>query len=244
MPSATAMAVSSVTATVAQYGAFIQGSDLLELAAIDPIVQEYTEVLGEHAGDTIDQLVRDVMAAGTNVRYASTAGSRGGVGSGMTLTSTEIRKAVRTLKAQNARPQANGNYVAIMHPNTEYDVYGDSTIQNAFHYAASRGAENPMFLGELGSWMGCSFVQSTNAKIQASLGLSGQDVYCSLFLGRDAYGVTEIDGMTLQTYFKPKGSAGVADPLDQIWTLGWKTSLAAVLLNNAWLCRVEHVVSP
>ena len=216
----------------------------MELATIDPIISEYTEILGEHAGDTIDQIVRDVMAAGTNVRYASTAGSRGGVGSGMNLTATEIRKAVRTLKAQNARPQANGNYVAILHPNSEYDVYGDTTIQNAFHYAASRGTENPMFTGELGSWMGVSFIESTNAKIQASLGLSGQDVYCTLFLGKDAYGVSEIDGMTLQTYFKPKGSAGTADPLEQIWTLGWKTSLAAVMLNNAWLVRCEHSVSP
>jgi len=238
------MAVTSVTATVAQYGGFVQGSDLLELVAIDPVIQEYTEIMGEWAGDTIDQLIRNVMAAGTNVRYASTAGSRGGVGSGMILNSTEIRKAVRTLKAQNTRPFPGGNYVAVMHPNTEYDVMADSTILNSLYYAKERGVENPLFRGEINSWMGTSFVESTNAKIQASLGLSGQDVYNTLFMGRDAYGVTEIDGMTLKTYFKSKGSAGTADPLDQTWTLGWKTSLAGVILNNAWLCRVEHVVSP
>lgn len=44
-------------------------------------------------------------------------------------------------------------------------------------------------------------------------GKGGISVYCTLFLGAGAYGVTEITGGGLQTIVKQKGSAGTSDPL-------------------------------
>ncbi len=213
--------------------------------SIDPILTETAQALGEDAGNSIDQVCRDVMVAGTNVRYSSTATSRGGVASGMVITASEIRKCTRTLRAQNARPVTRQNtFAALCHPNTHYDLESDTTITNAFQYAHDRGPDNPLFTGEIGSVLGVTFIESTNAKVFTSLGQSGQDVYATLFIGADAYGVTEVDGHSLETYYKPKGSAGTADPLSQIWTLGWKVSFAAVILNQNWMVRLEHAVSP
>ena len=68
---------------------------------------------------------------------------------------------------------------------------------------------------------------------------TGGAVYCCLFLGADAYGVTEITGGGLQTIIKQKGSAGVADPLDQRSSIGWKAMLTAKILLEQYIVRLE-----
>ena len=64
--------------------------------------------------------------------------------------------------------------------------------------------------------MGVRFVESTNAKIYASLGLSGADVYGTLFIGKNAYGVVELDAMAAETTFVP-AEPSKTDPLGQYW---------------------------
>lgn len=70
-------------------------------------------------------------------------------------------------------------------------------------------------------------------------GAAGRDVYSTLFLGADAYGITEIDGEGLQQFIKQLGSAGTSDPLNQRATVGWKASKVAERLVEAFMLRVE-----
>jgi N4-gp56 family major capsid protein len=63
----------SVTATVAQYGAFTKVSDLAQRQSIDEVMDEHTKMFGEHAGDTIDRIARAILVAGTNVDEESLA---------------------------------------------------------------------------------------------------------------------------------------------------------------------------
>jgi N4-gp56 family major capsid protein len=67
----------------------------------------------------------------------------------------------------------------------------------------------------------------------------GADVGSALFLGSDAYGVTELEGMGLQTIVKQLGSAGSADALNQRATVGWKASHVAKILSELWMVRCE-----
>lgn len=76
-------------------------------------------------GDSLDQLTRATFVGGTTVQYASTAGSRGGVGSGMRMSSAEIREAVATLKTNDAEQFDDGAYKAIIHPRVEGDLFND-----------------------------------------------------------------------------------------------------------------------
>ncbi len=94
---------------------YVKISDRLVDAGIDNVVKEATELLGEQAGDTIDQVTRDIVVAGTSVNYSSTATSRGGVGSGMVMATADILKAIRTLMTNNAR-QIDGKWILIIHP--------------------------------------------------------------------------------------------------------------------------------
>ncbi len=115
----------------------------------------------------------------------------------------------------------------------------DTTIQNAFQGAYARDKQNPDYNGEIGEVYGCKVVVTANAKKHTSLGQSGTDVYAAMFLGKNAYGVTSINGLSMKTYFKPLGSAGADDPLNQYATTGWKAYHTAIRLNENFMVRVE-----
>jgi len=70
-------------------------------------------------------------------------------------------------------------------------------------------------------------------------GAAGRDVYSTLVLGADAYGVTEVQGGGLENIIKQLGSAGTADPLNQRATSGWKATKTAEILVNAYMVRIE-----
>lgn len=74
-------------------------------------------------------------------------------------------------------------------------------------------------------------------------GAKGRNVYATMIVGADAYGVTEITGGGLRTIIKQLGSAGSADPLDQRATVGWKAVKVAERLVEAYMIRVETASS-
>jgi N4-gp56 family major capsid protein len=236
-PNGNKLNVTAITATVAQYGDFITQSDVLELTALDNTILEATKLLGKQAGLTLDTIVRDKLAEGTNVIYSAKVGTDGAetaVTSRTALDNTcklrvkDIQKAVATLRGQNA-PTIGGKYVAIIHPYVAYDLMRDPEWIDAHKYA------NPtnLYEGEIGEIAGVRFVQSTEAKVLTN------GIFCTLVLGEGAYGVTEISGGGLQTIVKQKGSAGTADPLDQRSSVGWKAIKTAEILVNAYMVRIE-----
>lgn len=68
---------------------------------------------------------------------------------------------------------------------------------------------------------------------------AGGAVFGNLIFGKNAYGVTEIEGGGAETIIKPKGSAGTADPLNQRSTVGWKAIKTAEILVDFYMMRVE-----
>lgn len=70
-------------------------------------------------------------------------------------------------------------------------------------------------------------------------GSCGRDVYSTLVIADNAYGVTDIEGGGLQHIVKQLGSGGNADPLDQRATVGWKATSTAVRLVEQYMVRIE-----
>ena len=236
-PDGKSLEVSTITATVAQYGDYITQSDVLELTSLDNTILEATKLLGRQAGLTLDTIVRNVLQSGTNVTYCpkvaadgstTAVTSRAGLDETCQLTVDVVKQVVAKLRAQNA-PTIGGKYVAIIHPYVAYDLMSDPKWIEAHQYAKP---EN-LYEGEIGEIAGVRFVQTTEAKIYEN------GVFGSLFLGEGAYGVTEITGGGLQTIVKQKGSAGTADPLDQRSSVGWKAIKTAELLIPNYIVRVE-----
>ena len=236
-PDGKSLTVSTITATVNQYGDYITQSDVLELTALDNTILEATTLLGRQAGMTLDTVVRNVLQSGTNVTYCPKVAadgtetevtSRAALDNSCQLTVKVVQQVVAKLRAQNA-PTIGGKYAAIIHPYVAYDLMRDPEWIDAHKYAKP---EN-LYEGEIGEIAGVRFVQTTEAKIYSG------GVFGSLFLGEGAYGVTEISGGGLQTIGKQKGSAGTADPLDQRSSVGWKAIKTAELLIPNYLVRVE-----
>ncbi len=243
-PQGNSLNVTTITATVSQYGDYIVQSDVLELTAIDNTIVEATKLLGRQAGATLDTVVRNVLQSGTNVTYCpkiaadgteTEVTSRSQLDETAQLTVDVVNQVVAKLRAQNT-PTIDGKYVAVIHPYVAYDLMRDPEWINAHKYAKP---EN-LYEGEIGEIGGVRFVQTTEAKIYSGDGCpAGLGVFGSLFFGANAYGVTDIEGGGLQTIIKQKGSAGTSDPLDQRSSVGWKALKTAELLIQNYLVRVE-----
>ena len=239
-PDGQKLTMSVITAKVEQYGGYVELSDILMLTAIDNNLVQATKLLGSQAGRTLDTITREVLNGGTNVQYAegqvsSRSALVGGQDSGNHyLTVDAVRRAVRFLKVMNA-PKINGNYVGIIHPDVSYDLMSDPKWVNVKTYSDPDG----IYEGEIGKIEGVRFVETSEAKVFTGEGASGRDVYSTLILGDDAYGVTEITGGGLQHIVKQLGSAGTADPLNQRATAGWKATKTAERLVEAYMIRVE-----
>ena len=231
--------VTAITATVSQYGGYVTISDLLNLTAYDPQMQEVMKLIAAQAGQVSDKITRDILAAGTNVMYADHGNDgndeRTDLQSDDILTIEDIKKAVRLLKRVNAKT-INGNYVAIVHPDVVYDLMNDSEWIDANHYAGSQ----KIFNGEVGKMYGVRFVESTMAKIWKP---STLPIYGTLVIAENAYGTTLLEGGGIQTIVKQLGSGGTADPLNQRATVGWKLTKTACILEQSYMVRIESAAS-
>lgn len=68
-------------------------------------------------------------------------------------------------------------------------------------------------------------------------GRDGSAVFCTLFLGENAYGVTDIEGGGLEHIVKQRGYGN--DPLNQRSSVGWKATKVAKRLLDEYIIRFE-----
>jgi len=329
------LTVNAMTATISQYGGYVTTSDLLDMTALDPVVNEATKLIARQAGETLDTITRDIINAGTNVLYArgKTSGTANATpptsrtalgytdgGTNHNIAMDDIKRAVRALKRQNA-PTIKGDYVGIIHPDVSYDLMKDPEWLAPKEYVDTNG----IYEGEIGKLYGVRFVENTRAKIfkqdwltegsktltvrsnvssntsvpvkekitaadatalagksikigsasatiasatagnagaasitisaagsftandviwQDGAGNLGVDVYSTLIIGDDAYGVTKVANGGLQHIVKPLGSGGTSDPLDQRSTIGWKATKTAKILVEQYMVRIESTATP
>ena len=165
-PAGQSISMEVLEATVAQYGGYVELTDLLILTAIDNNLCMATKLLGSQAGRTLDTITREVLAGGTNVQYGENAVPArymlvGGKQSGNHYLSVDaIRRAVRFLKNQNAE-KIKGSYIAIVHPDCAYDLMSDPNWKTPNQYADPAN----IMEGEIGKIEGVRFIESSEAKV-------------------------------------------------------------------------------
>ncbi len=218
-----------------QYGKYGNFSDLFDMANLDVNLSRKIEAFANQGARSIDAVVREELATCTNVIYAGGKTSRAALTPTDKLTSVELRKAVKMLKKANAQ-RFNGYYIAIVGPDVTYDLQDDDAFVKVSQY---QDKEN-IYTGEVGRLFGVRLVETTEAKIFEGKGASGADVASVIVLGKYAYGVTSWKGAKPRVIVKPSGSAGTADPLDQISSVGWKMDGFGVkLLQPEFAVRIE-----
>lgn len=254
-PSSRTLAVTDVTATLAQYGDTTTITDVILDTHEDPVLNEAVTLLGEQAAQMIEKMRYGILKAGTSVLYANGA-SRSAVN---TPISRELqRRAVRSLKRQNARfitsvirstpsfgtENVAPGYVALIHPDLESDVRDLPGFVPAEKYGSMTPWEN-----ELGKCEDVRYVSSTifepwvnaggAAGTMLSTGGTAADVYPILYLARDAYGIVALKGAYAITPMVVNPKPSDSDPLAQRGHVSWKAMQTAVILNDAWMCRAE-----
>jgi len=234
-PTCVNLSATNVSVTVSEFGAYSRISKLLSLTAVDRKMKGAVEVHGQNAGESRDQMVREKALVGATAQLAASSAALTDVGTTDTLSANEVRKAVRTLKANKAMRYNDGYFLGKTSPYASYDLMGDSTWVNAHSY---KDGEN-LYKGELGKLHGVRFLETTNWKETANGGTSSADIIHSFVHGKNAFGVTDLEGDSKKIYVKTPGENDTSNPLDRYYTVGWAMTYAPVKLVSTWIIEIK-----
>ena len=264
-PSGTTLTNTDYTVQLYQYGNFATITDVIIDTHTDPVLAQMTEILGENAATTVETLRFNVLKAGTNVWYQNNVAARVNVVGPIAL--ADQRRVTTGLNRQNAKkitkvvastPAFNTTsveaaYVSVAHPDLESDIRN----MTGFIPVAKYGPHTSPWEGEIGSVEQVRYLTSTIMGVFASgsgvtaaatsaplmrtdpVNTSYVDVYPILYFARDAYGIVPLKGKSSMApmVVNPKPAPG--DPLGQRGTVGWKLWTGTVILQDAWMARLE-----
>lgn len=239
-PEALDMTSTIVSTTIAEYGGYVKACSLFQLTSIDENLMEHIDVIGQNAGETIDTLLRDIMVSGSTAQLANGKATLTAVAATDTITGAEIRKAVRTLCVNKAYRFADGFFRSIIPCQAVYDLRGNSEWLDAFRYTDATPIRN----GEVGTLHGVKFCETNNPAVQVGSGASSADIYSTFVFGAHSYAMINLDGQPgTRVIVKQSGSQDTSNPLDMFGTVGWKAYFASVVLNSAWIIRIQSGVT-
>jgi len=257
-PTGSSPTTTDYTATLSQYGDFLELTDVIQDLHTDPVLMEYSGMIGEQAALTLEMIAFGVIKAGTTI-YRANGSARTDINTPLTLSLQ--RKALRGLKRQFARPftkklSSSTNFntesvpaatIGLAHVDLENSIRALPGFKDAVDYTAS-------YEGEIGAVEGCRYILSTvieswadGGGLKAGSGTTmvsttgtSADVYPVLYLSPDAFGLVPLKGANAMTpmVMNPNTPRG-GDPLGQRGSVAWKTYFTAVILNQAWMARAE-----
>lgn len=242
IPDGTDLQVVKRSATVQEYGNYALTTEKLDMVGLDDTISEVSELMGENAGQSIDEIVRDIVCAGTNIQYANGVLSRVTVADKITY--LDILKMARTMKVNKVKkikmPDGDMGYIWFVDPYVAYD------IKQLTEYQEFNKNQNSKILrdGIIAKLAGIYFIEIDNGKVFAGAGAAAADVHASICIGRDAYMIPDIKGSSKpKMIVKAAGSAGTSDPLNQIASIGWKAMFATLRIDELCTVRFECTAS-
>lgn len=228
-----ALSVTDYTATISKYGNFVILNEEAEVFNFNGQTDKIVEVLGINAGQSLNQLQRNIAEDNITLIYAGGNSSDGDTDSKLTL--TEIKKAVNAIDKLSARtftPMANGSqnigttpilpaYIGICHPDVAIDIAALAGFKSVETYAGQVST----YLGEFGAvtvaGKAVRFLSTEDASVDAdtgatlgSTGLNGTssvDLYTTLIYGQDCLGSVGFGEMYPDGTFEAGDEMGAVD---------------------------------
>lgn len=249
-PTAIDLSDTSVTATLACYGRHTVVTDFLNYTSIDEAANEKKDTMAVHASNIADTLARELMYTGSTVQYAAGRAGLASITAADVLNVTEVKRAVRTLKKNNAMPYDDGKFIGKIGPDTSFDLQSDTLWKDVNTY--NKGGK-AIYDGEIGSIAGVRFVEaSSNQKSEAST----VTVYSNFIHGQNAFGAVNLQGApkaangeergrrNMQLIVKQdNGNNDTSNPLNLYFTIGWKFYDALATLNANWGVNIKTAAS-
>ena len=255
-PTSRALEYEDVPATLAQYGDLVKITDKVEDLAEDPVLKDASMLCGEQAAETIEALLWGTLQGGTNVVYANGA-ARTDVNTKISL--AKQRAITRHLKAERAKKVTqmvsssvkygteaiDAAFIAFAHTNMENDIRD----MDGFVPTEKYGSMKPLPY-EIGKVEDVRYILTPVLEsIPDAGGAAGSmisttgtaaDVYPVVYVGKDSYGHVTLKGANaIKPTVIPTGQVDKTDPLGQVGYVGWKTYFTSLILNEAWLARLE-----
>jgi N4-gp56 family major capsid protein len=236
-----AMGDSNVTVTLTEYGNTINTTAKLRGTAFLDVDAAAANLIGYNAGNSMDTVVREVLAAGTNVIYGgggSTApSSRVTVQAEDVIAANDVRKVTAALRGANVSPWS-GYYIGFIHPDVSYDLRRETgnASWNAPH--VNMDTAN-IYTGEIGTFESVRFIETPRTKVRTDLGASSTvDVYDTYIMGRQAlakaYSFVDGNGPVPSVRRGP-----VVDSLMRFNPIGWYWLGGYGRFREASLRRIE-----
>ena len=241
-----ALADTTVTLTLAEYGAAVLTSALLRGTSFVPLDPVVANVIGFNAGKSLDTIALGVLQGGTTVAYSTGTGAapagRTSVTPLNTFGAVDARLA-RAVLVRNNVPSIGGLYCGFIHPDVSYDFRGQ-TGSATWRDPHTYSQPGEIWSGEVGAFEGTRFVETPRTPIFADAGSSTTltDVYGTLFLGRQAlakaYSSADGNGAL------PRVAPGpITDYLRRWVPMGWYWLGAYGIFRQNSLYRVESASS-
>ena len=260
-PTAKQMQYEDVPVQMGQYGDVVTITDKVHDMSEDPVLADASMMAGEQAAETKELILWGALKAGTNVAYSGTGtpAARSDVNDVMSLALQ--RSAIRALKRQRAKPitkmiapsvkfateSVSPAWIAFGHTDLEQDIRdmdGFTPVERYSNFSPVSDWEcgkvenvryiltpvlEPFYGAGSGTLNGMTAADSTNV-----------DVYPVVIVSKMSYGAVALKGAgSMSPRVINPDTITKDDVLGQRGYVGWKMYFAALILNEAWVQRIE-----
>lgn len=203
-----------VSATVSQYTDFMSVSDFLKDTAIDPIVENVSDMLSYRAAYVVDTITR------TEIDSPNTANISTSTGAGIALLGSfyragDARNVRHQLQGLDIQPMdsgpAKGQFFGVIHPYVSYDLVNDPAaggLMDIYKFTDPSAFIKNDDRGAVANVGGVKFFENTNVKTSQTGG--GANCWRVYVFGKNAFGVVDLAG---------RGPQRVADPSKERFSL-------------------------
>jgi len=155
---------SQVTVTLNEYGSAVTTTKKLNLTSFNDVDSALADIIAYNAADSIDNVVGQVLSAGTNVIYSNGATGTAPTSSATvlpvdTMTVSDIRNAVVSLRTNKALPRMGELYAAYLHPRQSADLRAE-TGTGGFQELTKYVERTPFVAGAVGVIEGAFIVET------------------------------------------------------------------------------------
>jgi N4-gp56 family major capsid protein len=243
------MGDSQIEVTLDEYGNAVNTTAKLRGTSFLDVDSAAANLVGYNAGISIDGVIRDVLAGGTNVVYGgggtTTPTARNNIAAADIIEANDVRKIVAALRKANA-VSFNGMYMGFIHPDVSYDLRRETGVASWRDPHVYSDPAN-IYNGEIGAFEGVRFIETPRAKIfeNASNGSGSTgtvDAYCTHIMGRQALAKAHsiVDG---NGAFPRVVRGPVVDVLSRFQPVGWYWLGGYARFREASLRRIESASS-
>ena len=150
---------SQVTVTLNEYGSAVTTTKKLNLTSFNDVDSALADIIAYNAADSIDNVVGQVLCAGTNAIYGGSATSSATVVPASVMTVAKIRQAVTELRTNKALPRMGELYAAYVHPRQAADLRAESGT-GGFQELTKYVDRTPFVAGAVGVIEGAYIVET------------------------------------------------------------------------------------